>query len=203
MRLFIALELPEEAHRWLAGRQEEMKRCFSQADLRWTPSDQWHVTLRFLGETPEHQIPAILTAMKRAAEDMEPFQIAFGKPGTFSGPRMGVLWIGVESGLEPLKKLAARLNESLEAAGFPAEKRPFRAHITLARSTRTGCSPQFGGSRSKISSAALRNIPLSSSCPQALITTFHLYQSTPGSSGSLYTRLHTVASHRTHPEAQD
>ena len=180
MRLFIALDLPNELKPWVTEQQESLKRSLKQTGLRWTPPEQWHVTLRFLGDYPEHKTAALLSAMKRAAEGVPPFEISFGKLGTFSGPRMGVVWLGIEYGLEPLITLAGSLNHHLEAEGFPVEKRPFRAHITLGRS------------REKIPSAVLRNFPTSPSSPAARIDRLHLYQSTLGPGGSRYTRLHTV-----------
>ena len=125
MRLFIALAFPNELHEWLAEQQKELKRFLPQAGLRWTASDQWHITLRFLGEWPEHKTAAALTAMNRAAEEMPPFFLSLGKPGIFSGPRMGVLWMSVESGSEFLASLAGRLNKSLYSEGFPKEMRRF------------------------------------------------------------------------------
>jgi RNA 2',3'-cyclic 3'-phosphodiesterase len=88
------------------------------------------------------------------------------------------LWLGVAMGSESLKELAQRLNQALEAAGFPAEKRPLRPHITLAR-----C-------RSKMAAAALRGAPLPPRCPETVIDRFHLFQSRLDSQGAHYTRLH-------------
>ena len=115
MRLFIALDLPDEVRAWVAERQRELEHLLSDPKLRWTTPVQWHITLRFLGETPEHKIPAITSAMKRTAEGTPPFKLSLGKVGTFSGSRMGVLWLGIEEGLEPLKVLAEHLNQNLAA----------------------------------------------------------------------------------------
>jgi 2'-5' RNA ligase len=93
---------------------------------------------------------------------------------------MGVLWLGVETGKEHLVQLAAHLNECLEAEGFPKEVRPFRGHITLARS------------RDKISSAVIKRLPLPPTSPETLIDRLYLYQSVLDSEGARYTKLHTV-----------
>jgi 2'-5' RNA ligase len=180
MRLFIALDLPGELRAWAQERQGELKRFFAAAALRWMPADQWHVTLRFLGEWPERKTAAALAAMKRAAQETPPFSMSLGKPGCFSGPRMGALWLGVDVGKESLAQLAASLNNQLEAEGFPKEVRPFRGHVTLARG------------RQKISSAELRRFSLSPPCPEAPIHRLHLYQSVLDSQGARYMRLHTV-----------
>src|SRR5262249_53802738 len=135
------------------------------------PPEQWHMTLRFLGECPEHRIPAITRAMRRTADETSSFAASFTKPGTFSGPRMGVLWLGVESEGDALKLLAERLNQNLEKEGFLADPRPFRGHLTLARSRR------------KIPTAVLRNLSTNTGLSMRM-DQLHLYQSTINPRGS-------------------
>jgi len=102
-----------------------------------------HLTLAFLGETPAQRADQAVAAMSRAAEGLQPFEIAFGGVGAFSGwgcPR--VLWLGVRRGEEPMMRLAQGLRKELERRGFGFEERPFRTHLTLCRLREAGPAPQ-------------------------------------------------------------
>jgi len=174
MRLFIAVDLSDAARAWALERRNEFQARWPESGLRWTSMEQWHVTLQFLGDCSERQLLPIQAAMKHAVAGVTPFSITFGKPGLFSGPRMGVLWLGVESGSETLTELVSSLRESLQAAGFKKEKQPYRGHLTLARS------------RTKIPSHVLRLLPPSSPCPEIPISSMTLYRSTLDSTGARY-----------------
>ncbi len=177
------MDLPEPLRLWTTERQAELRRFLPDPEgrLKWTTPEQWHITLQFLGECSETKRPAIVSAMSRAALNFSAFSISLGEAGAFGGPRMGVIWLSVNLGAEPLAKWAARLQDNLEVVGFRHEKRPFRAHLTLARS------------RERISKKPFREVPPPKElCPVAPVQAFHLYQSTLAPSGARYTRLHTI-----------
>lgn len=75
---------------------------------------------------------AVLMAARAVARRTSSFEIALGSFGVFP-ENPDVLWAGVETGKEPLTRLARDLESALETLGFPAEKRAFRPHVTLAR----------------------------------------------------------------------
>ncbi len=100
---------------------------------RPAPPANWHLTLRFLGDTGVRTAER-LTAALRAAPLSSAFGLSFGRLGAFPRPaRAAVLWIGVEAGEAPLRALAAVVERAAVAAGFPAEPRPYAPHLTLAR----------------------------------------------------------------------
>ena len=73
--------------------------------------------------------------MREAAEESRGFTVALGGPGAFpreDAPR--ALWLGLDSGAPDLERLAGRVESALVARGWQREGRPFRAHLTLARS---------------------------------------------------------------------
>ena len=101
--------------------------------LKVVRTDQIHLTLKFLGDTEEGLVPEITTALREATEGIPPFEIRVRGTGAFpSLGRMNVIWVGIE-GAEPLARIAERLEASLEALGFPRERRPWKPHATLAR----------------------------------------------------------------------
>jgi len=183
MRLFIAVDLPLLLQAWVAARQSQFQKVWPAAGsaLRWTAPGQWHLTLHFIGECPQNRIPDIVSAMQDAARKCNVFRLSLGDPGTFGGPRMGVLWLGVSEGSERLTILTSRLRDALHHRGWSAEKRPFKGHITLARS------------RTKLSAKRIRELPPElEPCPEAYVDALHLFRSDLSSTGARYTRLHTI-----------
>jgi RNA 2',3'-cyclic 3'-phosphodiesterase len=80
-------------------------------------------------------VGAVADAVRRASAGQEAFEIEIDGGGAFPNPRRPrTLWMGVTEGTGELATLAAAVNGELVAAGWPADERPFRAHLTLARS---------------------------------------------------------------------
>lgn len=129
-RLFLAVQLDEPTRTALAGHLQSA----GAAPLpgRPVPPANWHLTLRFLGGTSPEQRTRLERAM--AAEALGPtFRVRLGALGAFPrAERATVLWIGAEDD-GGLARLAGAAERAARAAGFPAEERPFRAHLTLAR----------------------------------------------------------------------
>lgn len=133
LRLFIAVELPEE---WLAAlaRVQEALRAAGLDALRWTRPEGIHLTLKFLGEVPEERLAGVVQAMTRAAARARPFTLRLGQLGAFGGPqRPRVLWAGVEGELEALTRLWRALEAEVRPLGFPPERDTLAPHLTLAR----------------------------------------------------------------------
>lgn len=135
-RLFVALPLPREVQTALEEWTLPWRVEFPLA--RWVHRDDYHVTLKFLGDTPQALLPAVGEALRRIAADAAPFRLVLDKPGTFgpsAAPR--VLWLGVRTADTASAGVPARLAAAVDAGmtslGFAAETRPFRPHVTLAR----------------------------------------------------------------------
>lgn len=133
LRLFVAIDLPENVRESLGRLQSDLRRR-DLSGLRWTRPEGVHLTLKFLGETPASSLAAIEGALARAVRGTPSFRLALGAPGTFGnrrGPR--VLWVDVEGDVKPLQQLQAAVERELAAAGFAPEERGFSPHLTLAR----------------------------------------------------------------------
>jgi 2'-5' RNA ligase len=137
-RLFVAVPLSTSAAAEIAAVVDAVR---SQGlpsgahDVRWVRLDGLHLTLRFLGPTPEDRVYPTVAAIARAAAATAPIDAELAGAGTFPpGGRPRALWIGVAAGVEALGDLARRLHGELGSAGWPPDDRPFRAHLTLARS---------------------------------------------------------------------
>jgi 2'-5' RNA ligase len=97
------------------------------------PTENWHLTLRFLGETSTGQLDTVRRDL-RSANLGRAFVLVFTGLGAFpSAGRARVLWLGTSAGADSLGSLAAAVEGVVGAAGFPPEARPFKAHLTLGR----------------------------------------------------------------------
>jgi 2'-5' RNA ligase len=132
MRCFVAVELSDEIRRQLGALQR--RHAALDRAVRWTPPEQIHLTLKFLGDVPDSLLPQVCAAMESAAESQSPVEFEVKGAGCFPpGGAPRVFWAGVE---EPSGALA-RLRDACEAAfvplGYPRENRAFSPHLTLAR----------------------------------------------------------------------
>ncbi|MCM8781418.1 MAG: RNA 2',3'-cyclic phosphodiesterase [Candidatus Omnitrophica bacterium] len=132
MRLFIAVELPEEIKDFLANLQMILKK--TGADVKWVEAKNIHLTLKFLGEVDEEKIDKVIRILEETARDKDRFYIHLNSCGAFPNlkfPR--VIWVGIDKGNVETTQIAISLEEKLAKLGIPKEKRPFSSHITLGR----------------------------------------------------------------------
>jgi RNA 2',3'-cyclic 3'-phosphodiesterase len=132
IRTFIALELPSELKRALAGLQENLR---SRTDcVRWVNPENIHLTLKFLGPTEEALVEPIGMVLSNLTRGAAPFRLEVAGLGAFPNPRNPkVIWVGMPGGLKELSVFQQQLEDALAHAGFAREKRPFSPHLTLGR----------------------------------------------------------------------
>ncbi|MFB6267296.1 MAG: RNA 2',3'-cyclic phosphodiesterase [Halodesulfurarchaeum sp.] len=138
MRLFVSVDLPDRFAEPIEALQEEVA---AASGLDFTDPEQAHVTMKFLGDTPERRLDPVQTALERAVETagVEPFEATFGGLGVFpSLEYISVLWLGVEGGEEAFVRLQEPIEEELVSLGFEAEDHEFTPHVTLARMKHAG-----------------------------------------------------------------
>jgi RNA 2',3'-cyclic 3'-phosphodiesterase len=108
-------------------------------EVRWVRLEALHVTLRFIGPTLEPRISDALAAVQATAATNAPFEAGIAGAGAFPGPdRPRALWLGIGPGADELTALAGAVDRELAARSWPADGRPFRPHLTLARSDGIG-----------------------------------------------------------------
>lgn len=132
MRLFVALPVPDHIRQWLADSTSEPRtnRWFQ----KWVHPQDYHVTLKFLGETDPSWVDAVCAALDQAARIVQPFSLVLGQSGWFGPPALpSVWWSGVSGDLGKLRLLQREVNTRLHALGVEPDKRPYSPHITLAR----------------------------------------------------------------------
>lgn len=137
-RLFFALWLDEPAAR--AAHQAACE-VAERTGGRVMRPESLHLTLAFLGNTPEERI----APLQRLAETLATSAPAFTLQLDYLGywPRKHLVWASCQRLAAPLGSLAGGLNERLQANGFPTDRRPFHPHVTLLRNVRAS-APALG-----------------------------------------------------------
>jgi RNA 2',3'-cyclic 3'-phosphodiesterase len=131
VRLFLAINLPASVRRELLDATAPLRAA--APDLSWADESRVHLTLKFLGEEPEHAIEGLARGVDLVAYQHKSFAMRIGGIGAFPNFRRArVIWIGVAADPK-LELLHHDIEVACEELGFPLEGRAFRPHLTLAR----------------------------------------------------------------------
>lgn len=130
MRTFIAIELEDEIKTYLAEAQAKAANLCKNGN--YTPKDNFHLTLHFLGEILPDDVDYVVEAMMETAAFNRPFSLTLDKIGFFPRGKDGVLWANVEKN-NSLFRLFQMLEKNLGKQGFAREKKGLQPHITLGR----------------------------------------------------------------------
>ncbi len=177
MRLFVALDIPEETRRALRTAMEGFSAVCRGA--RWVRPEGIHVTLKFIGQVEDAKVAGIQKALSGVRGERA-IDTAFRQFGFFpSEKHPRVLYVGIETGKE-LGALAGEIEARLAPLGIPKEARAFQPHLTLARFKTNEGLPEL---RTKIASLPSQEFG------GATTAEFHLYESVLQSGGATYTKV--------------
>jgi 2'-5' RNA ligase len=133
MRLFFAVEFDPFLKDALADAIKGTG--ISNPPWRWVARSNFHITLKFLGETPRDDVPGLVDTVEAVCRNVEPFDLELGGLDGFPNlkkPR--VLFYRVVRGANELVTLARGIDSALaDNLMIPREKKTFRAHATVAR----------------------------------------------------------------------
>jgi 2'-5' RNA ligase len=136
MRLFFAVPVPEDARARIGELIERVQASVGDgtARIRWVRVDGLHLTLRFLGPTPDDRRGSLEAGVDAVASADAPFEVTLGGGGAFpSLDRPRSLWVGVQSGADRLASLADGLTAAAGECGLVLDTRPFTPHLTIGR----------------------------------------------------------------------
>ncbi len=174
MRLFIAIDLPEEIRKLVNP-------ILNQVPVgKPAPIDQLHLTLKFIGEFPEQNLPVL----KKTLQELKTsnFFLKLKGVGCFpSEKRPRVLWMGFEESAA-LQGLQKSIDQALKELKIPPDDRPFHPHLTLAR---------IKNPHTALLGAFLKN-NYSFESPEFTATAFHLYSSILTPKGAIHRIEHTL-----------
>ena len=132
IRTFLSIPLPTEV-------KSKKNMFYSTFDplggkINWIRSDNLHLTLKFIGYTPENSIMEIIKTLTKLFLKEEPFNLIVNNTGCFPVPeRPRVLWMGIDGNIKQLADMVLRIEDSLDKIGFSKEQKAYHPHITIAR----------------------------------------------------------------------
>lgn len=132
IRTFVAVNLSSSVQ---AGVAKLIRSLQAEVEgTKWVETQNLHVTLKFLGDIPLNDLPRLIDALIRAAQQVESFDLEFSGFGAFPDEKSPkTIWIGCERGAEELTRLAAHIEEELFQLGYSKENRRFSPHLTIGR----------------------------------------------------------------------
>lgn len=131
MRIFIGIPVPEDIKGQALQIKAELSRL--KPDIKWVEYENYHITLKFLGEVQEGQLDEIKTRLLMVAQACPVFSFKTTGIGFFPNRnRPRVMWLGVKGEMNKARFLGERVDTYLEELGFEAEKRR-SFHLTLGR----------------------------------------------------------------------
>jgi 2'-5' RNA ligase len=177
VRLFVALDLPDEVRRSLSELIAKLKPRSRGA--HWVQLASLHITLKFIGHVENTKLGPIHDALS-GVHSSQPVDLTFCGMGFFpNGRRPRAVWCGVHASAN-LANLAADIDRALAHLGVDAETRPFTPHLTLAR---------FKSDEGVADLVRAAEGMESTEFGSATETEFHLYESLLKPSGAQYNRL--------------
>lgn len=124
----VGLEYPAMVQRLQRNLEHERR------NINWCKLDQIHLTLKFVGDTPDQDIPKIIEACQQLARRHQPFSMEFNRTGFFGSnhsPR--VLWLGMKDEPKALYDLEADILDAFDSLGYLRDRQNFVPHLTVCR----------------------------------------------------------------------
>jgi len=181
VRLFLAIPLPLD----LAARAFEILPITLPA-LRRVKAENLHITLAFLGHTPDENLDDVAAAAREGALPVSPFRLSFDRAGRFPDRgRPRVVWLGIAEGEASVVELGAGVYAGLRSRGLRFDDRPLAPHLTLAR-----VAEDASLAEAKTVGAAVETMPVPSL--HFDVTEIAVVQSVLSPKGPRYTALATV-----------
>ena len=132
VRTFICIEVSESIKERIGRSQQTLAR--HDAKISWVKPSNIHLTLKFLGDVAAVRIPAVCSAVERAARPSRAFAIEVGGAGCFpSAKSPRVFWVGLTFVPDDLATLHGSIEDELAREGFSRESRKFSPHLTIGR----------------------------------------------------------------------
>ncbi|MCA9141083.1 MAG: RNA 2',3'-cyclic phosphodiesterase [Planctomycetales bacterium] len=154
--------------------------------IKWVPTDNLHLTLKFLGEVDNVEIPEVCKTIRRVTETIEPFELHFSGTGGFpSAEKPRIVYAGIDDPSGNLVTLVSGLEKQLAGLGFKPEPRDYTPHLTLGR---TRSNSRRAGSELVDAMAALGNVNLG----EMVVDEVHLMASFLDKAGPTYQVMDTI-----------
>jgi len=183
LRAFIAIEVPTQVCDSIHKQTTRLRQTLGNDFIRWIPTQNLHLTLKFLGDTASSHLEFLKQMLLREADSHPQFDMQLGAVGAFPGlrnPRM--LWVGIHAPSD-LASLQRGIEMGASRLGYKAEARAFSPHLTIGRVRQNARLTDLQKIRATLDSMQFGNIAT------ARVDSVHLFKSDLQSDGSIYTKL--------------
>jgi 2'-5' RNA ligase len=123
-RLFTGLEIPSQTGLMLSMLRGGLR------GARWIDPENYHITLRFIGDIDDRTADEVADALDRIRRD--PIEIRLNGLGSFGNGKPHAVWARVEPTPE-LNELQAEQERIIQRLNLPPERRKYTPHVTIAR----------------------------------------------------------------------
>jgi 2'-5' RNA ligase len=188
IRSFAAIDLPDTARDALLELGEQLRHEAPDRSVRWSRVSGIHLTLKFLGDVSEDDLPGIKAVLGQAAQRQAPFTCTLEGVGCFPNTRSPrVVWVGVREDSGRLLALQRDVEKGLAPLGFKPEKRAYHPHLTLGRTARHVRSADQRRLGEVIAASDVGELA------QIRVESFRLMRSDLRPDGAVYTALETFS----------
>jgi RNA 2',3'-cyclic 3'-phosphodiesterase len=186
IRAFIAIELPLDVRQKLDAVEKEIQSRAGESArraVRWVPTSNMHLTLKFLGEVSTANLQTLARMMQTEANTHGRFEMTIAELGAFPNVRRPrVIWIGSEAPAE-LSALQKSIEAETKKLGYPVEERPFSPHLTLGRISQNAHPDEVTQVARALGEMKIGELG------RVLVDRIHLFRSDLHPSGATYTSL--------------
>jgi 2'-5' RNA ligase len=141
-RLFVAISLPDDVKDEIEKVQKEMRGALLGNVVRWTKREQFHLTLKFLGNVAAARVAELTAVLREACLPFSAMRLRAEGIGFFPDIRFPrVAWVGVRDDQNILPRLQKAFENGVEnfaekgtgPAGRRRTQETFTGHVTLGR----------------------------------------------------------------------
>lgn len=183
LRVFIAIELPQPLQAAIEKQIVRLRQTLGDEIVRWVPTQNMHLTLKFIGNIASSHLDFLKQLLTRTAESHPQFDLQIGGIGSFpNSKRPRILWAGIHTPAD-LASMQRNIEAGASRLGYEKEERPFSPHLTIARVRQNIEPADLQKIRYAVDGIQIGNIG------SARIDSIHLYKSELQASGSIYTKL--------------
>jgi 2'-5' RNA ligase len=134
LRLFVAIVLPEPVRDEIIRVQQELQPLVPRAVARWTKPDQFHLTLRFLGDVSADGVEDLKKSVGAVCRNVWPLSLRAEGVGFFPNPRSPrVIWVGINDREGRLVDLQQQIETAVGPFSSEPGEKNFTGHVTLSR----------------------------------------------------------------------
>ena len=183
LRAFIAIELPTFLQDSIQSAISGLRSALGADLIRWTPTRNIHLTLKFLGDVSPANIDILKQMLTVESAQHSAFDMSVEGIGSFPTPkRPRILWVGLNVPAS-LPSIAHNIETASAKLGYPTEERGFSPHLTIGRVRQNASTTDLQKIRTTLNGAKVGNLGMTR------VNAINLYKSDLQPSGSVYTRL--------------